>query len=74
VHGYTVAFTVSAVLFAAGAVLVFSLLPARRLLAGRSGAPDAAPAAAEADAAAAGPSAARGANPASVTCPAARAG
>jgi cytochrome oxidase Cu insertion factor (SCO1/SenC/PrrC family) len=78
VHGYTVAFTVSAVLFAAGAVLVFSLLPARRLLAGRRGvpapdtaaAPAAAHAAAETDADAA-TSPARGARP--VTCPAARA-
>jgi EmrB/QacA subfamily drug resistance transporter len=33
VHGYTVAFTVSAALFAAGAVLAFALLPSRRRLA-----------------------------------------
>ena len=38
VHGYTVAFTVSAILFAAGAVLVFARLPARPRLAGRRGA------------------------------------
>jgi hypothetical protein len=40
VHGYTVAFTVSAVLFAGGAVVVFSLLPSRRRLAERRGVPD----------------------------------
>jgi Major Facilitator Superfamily len=48
VHGYTVAFTVSAALFALGAVLVFALLPSRRQLAQRRSAAlaDATPAAA----------------------------
>ena len=35
VHGYTVAFTVSAALFALGTVLVFALLPSRQQLAQR---------------------------------------
>jgi EmrB/QacA subfamily drug resistance transporter len=84
VHGYTVAFTVSAVLFAAGAVLVFSLLPSRRRLAEQraaaapaaaalAAAPAAAPAAAAAGASA-GVTAARGSGPAAATCPAANAG
>ena len=36
VHGYTVAFTVSAALFALGAVLAFTLLPSRRQQAARA--------------------------------------
>jgi hypothetical protein len=77
VHGYTVAFTVSAVLFAAGAVLVFSLLPSRRRLAEQrvpAAAPAPAPAAAVAAADAGAASAARGAGPAGPTCPAVSAG
>jgi hypothetical protein len=78
VHGYTVAFTVSAVLFAAGAVLVFSLLPSRRRLAGQRGVPAAAPAPAAVPVVAAGADAtaraARGAGPAAAACPAASAG
>jgi EmrB/QacA subfamily drug resistance transporter len=76
VHGYTVAFTVSTVLFVVGAVLAFSLLPSRRVLNERRSvaAPDAAPATATVDAGAAPASTARGASPAAVTCPSASAG
>jgi MFS family permease len=78
VHGYTVAFTVSAALFALGAVLAFALLPSRAQLAQRRSAavPDAASAGAVIPAAtgmtggtaAAGPT--RETGPAPTTCPA----
>ncbi|HEX3390867.1 MAG TPA: hypothetical protein VHT94_17660, partial [Streptosporangiaceae bacterium] len=76
VHGYTVAFTVSTVLFVAGAVLAFSLLPSRRVLNEQrsAAAADAAPTTATVDAGVAPASAARDASPAAVTCPAASAG
>jgi hypothetical protein len=76
VHGYTVAFTVSTVLFVVGAVLAYSLLPSRRVLNERRSvaAPDTAPATATVEAGAAAAGTARGAGPAAVTCPAASAG
>jgi hypothetical protein len=78
VHGYTVAFTVSAALFVLRAVLAFALLPSRAQLAQRRSAavPDAVSAGAvisaaagmTGDTAAAGP--ARETGPAPTTCPA----
>jgi hypothetical protein len=64
VHGYTVAFTVSAVLFAGGAVVVFSLLPSRRRLAERRGVPEIAAGIAPAPAAVVPVAAATAADPA----------
>ena len=71
VHGYTVAFTVSAALLALGAVLVFTLLPSRRQLAGRAATtPGPVSAAAETAGSAPGASPAPGTGPRGTACPA----
>ena len=74
VHGYTVAFTVSAALFALGAVLAFTLLPSRRQQAARAATtPGAVSTAAGVAGSAPGADAATG-GPAPGTSPAATAG
>ncbi|MGI8449391.1 MAG: hypothetical protein ACR2MP_19875 [Streptosporangiaceae bacterium] len=76
VHGYTVAFTVSAALFALGAVLTFTLLPSRRKQAGRAAAtlgtvsPAAGVAGSAPDASAATDGPARGSSPVATAGPA----